>query len=90
MVFWDFAVAFPSLFHSWIHAVFEQLGFPDGFLDFLQALLFHNSALGQNNGKHFLLYLILVRIIQGCPSSGLVFAVATHPFFKELQRIRMG
>ena len=90
MIFWDFAAAFSSLFHSWILAVFAQLGFPDGVLEFLNAILFHNFALGQSNGKNVFLYLILVVIIQGCPSSGLVFAVATHPFFKELQRIQEG
>ena len=90
MIFGEFAAAFPSLFHSWIHAVFAQLGFPDGFLEFLQALLFHNFALGQNIGRDMFLYLILVGIIQGCPSSGLFFAVATYPFFKELQRIQEG
>ena len=67
MIFGDFAAAFPSLFHSWIHAVFAQLGFPDGFLDFLQALLFHNFALGQSNGKNIFLVFDFGRDHPGLP-----------------------
>ena len=44
LALFDFANAYPSIFHCWIQAVFKHLGFPDGFLDFLNALLFHNVA----------------------------------------------
>jgi hypothetical protein len=34
------------------------------------------------------LFLILAGIIQGCPASGVLFAVASHPFFQELEIIQ--
>lgn len=84
LALWDFAAAFPNIFHDWILAVFLGLGFPEGFCQFLEALLFHNFALHRAGGCEAFLFMILVGIIQGCPASGMVFAVASHPFFQML------
>ena len=42
---WDFANAFPSIFHDWILKVLAHLGFPIGFISFIDCLLFHNVAI---------------------------------------------
>ena len=42
LALWDFKAAFPSISREWIHFVFKKYGFPDWFLSFLEALLFHN------------------------------------------------
>ena len=34
------------------------------------------------------LYLILTGIVQGCPSAGLLFAIAADPFFQEFLRLQ--
>ena len=86
LALWDFAAAFPSLYHCWILAVFTALKFPDGYVDFLEAIFYHNVAFGLVSGDPIFLYFILCGIIQGCPSSGQVFAIATHPFFKMLEQ----
>jgi hypothetical protein len=62
LILWDFATAFPSIFHSWVESVFLRLGFPEGFLDFLNALLFHNFAIGRQGGRDVFLFLIVVGI----------------------------
>ena len=81
LALWDFQAAFPSVTHAWIQAVFRFYGFPEGFLHFLSALLFHNFAIFSGNGPNIFLYLILAGIVQGCPSAGSCFAIAADPFF---------
>ena len=58
------------------------------FLSFLEALLFHNFAIFSQGGLSTFLYLILSGIVQGCPSAGMLFAVAADPFFIELGRLQ--
>ena len=81
LALWDFQAAFPSVSHACIHAVFRFYGFPEGFLHFLSALLFHNFAIFSGSGPCMFLYLILAGIVQGCPSAGSCFAIAADPFF---------
>ena len=66
--------------------VFKRLGFPGGFITFIETLLFHNVAFMGGKGDRFFLSFILAGIIQGCPSSGLVFACASHPFLYAIER----
>jgi hypothetical protein len=35
---WDFASAFPSLYHSWLFIVLEQIGAPSGFYQMVKAM----------------------------------------------------
>ena len=88
LAFFDFAEAFPSLAHKWIVLVFTFLGFPSGFLQFLEALLYFNVAYFRGGGRVTFLYIFFSGIIQGCPSSGLVFSVASHPFLTHLKTVQ--
>ena len=88
LALWDFLAAFPSLRHAWVLLVFRMYGFPSGFCRFLEALLFHNFAIFSSRGVQVFLYLILAGIVQGCPSAGMMFAVAADPFFKELKTLQ--
>ena len=88
LALWDFKAAFPSISHEWIRLVFKKYGFPNWFLCFLEALLFHNFAIFSQGGFKAFLYLILSGIVQGCPSAGMLFAVAADPFFTELYRLQ--
>ena len=63
-------------------------GFPSGFCLFLDNLLSHNFAVYNLSGAQAFLYLILVGIIQGCPSAGMLFAVSADPFFSLLEGIQ--
>ena len=63
-------------------------GFPLGFLNFLEALFFHNYAIYSSKGFSAFLYWILAGIVQGCPSAGMCFAVAADPFFHLLDKIQ--
>jgi hypothetical protein len=81
LALWDFKAAFPSIKHAWIHMVFKVYGFPNGFCLFLDPLLSHNFAIFASAGIYSFLYLILAGIVQGCPSAGMIFAVAADPFF---------
>ena len=85
---WDFRAAFPSIKHAWVHAVFRHYGFPNGFCLFLDNLLSHNFAVYNLSGAQAFLYLILVGIIQGCPSAGMLFAVSADPFFSLLEGVQ--
>ena len=82
---WDFAAAFPSIFHDWILGVFGAYGFPEGYCSFLEGLFFHNVAYSSSKGVSIFLYVIIVGIIQGCPASGQIFAVSSNPIFAMLQ-----
>ena len=63
LALWDFLAAFPSLRHAWVLLVFRMYGFPSGFCQFLEALLFYNFAIFSSRGVQVFLYLILSGIV---------------------------
>ena len=67
----DFAAAYPSVNHSWIFSVLENTGLPD-FLCRLLRSIYRDSITHMEFG-------------QGCPASGILFAVAFDPIFRWLQ-----
>ena len=83
LAFFDFAAAFPSVMHSWIMIVIEQNSTPDGFRQIIRAMYGFVECGTVPEGAYFFMYLILSGVLQGCPLSGLIFAMAVDPFLNK-------
>jgi hypothetical protein len=83
----DIAQAFPSLLHAWIMCVFRARGFPAGFCNLLLALYHLNVCYIKLPSGYEYLYLIFTGVLQGCPLSGLVFAVSIDPIVSSSARV---
>ncbi|CAK0845248.1 unnamed protein product [Prorocentrum cordatum] len=81
LAFWDIAAAFPSLQHSWIWASFRALGMPSGILSCIQMIYHMNMAFIMGVFAFF----FEGGSLQGCPLSGFVYAVSTHPFAERMK-----
>ena len=80
----DIKTACPSLFWDWMHAVFEARGFDEGFCCMLEGIYYMVwacSAILQ------ILFAIWSGVIQGCPLSGLAFAVSFDPVGHSMGKI---
>ncbi len=80
----------PSILHCWIHAVFGAYKFPTVFRILLFTLYAMNDSVTNLLGIQVMLYYTLSGVPQGCPLSGLVFAVCFNPFlvmFSNLQNL---
>eukprot|EP00959_Pyramimonas_sp_CCMP1952_P159405 3333926-Pyramimonas_sp.AAC.1 len=78
----DFAAASPSLAHAWILAVVQHMLIPEYVVDAVQQLyrdIYTSIRLG---GGTFRGYHITRGIKQGCPLSGVLFALAADPIFR--------
>ena len=80
MAFYDFAAAFPSLFHEWIFLVLRAVGCPLGIINVVEGIYHENHAYIQSEGTLTFLFHILSGALQGCPLSGSLFAIAVDPF----------
>ena len=85
LALWEFATAFPSLAHAYLLTLLE------GVLE--------SPALGRHIFTHYrmvsvvdsfgwLVFFILCGVIQGCPLSGSLFAIAADPFLRILHTSR--
>ena len=81
----DFAAAYPSVHHSWIFSVLEHTGLPDFLCRFLRSIyrdsITHVEFAGAERGQ----FLMARGVRQGCPASGILFAMAFDPIFRWLQ-----
>eukprot|EP00959_Pyramimonas_sp_CCMP1952_P454054 9469282-Pyramimonas_sp.AAC.1 len=78
----DFAAAFPSLARAWALAVLQHTLIPEHVVDAVQQLyrdIYTSILLG---GGTFRGYYITRGIKQGCPLSGVLFALADDPIFR--------
>ena len=66
----------------------KNMVFLIGFLAFSRPSFFTTLLFFSQGGYSAFLYLILSGIVQGCPSTGMLFAVAADPFFIELSRLQ--
>jgi endonuclease/exonuclease/phosphatase family metal-dependent hydrolase len=82
LAFWDFAAAFPSVFHKFIFAVLEARGFPLGFIDFIKSLYFFNAAYYSDGGSFIFLFWIFSGVLQGCNASAFLFDCVLDPFLE--------
>lgn len=75
----DLAQAFPSVFHCWIFRILEAYGFPEGFTNLVKALYSFCTCYFQGAASQAFLFYIWAGVLQGCPLSGILFAVAVNP-----------
>ena len=86
LTFWDFAAAFPSVAHLWIFAVARAYKLPAGVCWVVRCMYFFNSAYSNVSGFYTFLFVIRAGVLQGCPLSGLLFALALDPFLRWMKR----
>ena len=80
----DYGQAFPSMSQFWIFLVLGQLNLPGPLLCFLKMIYSQVFCFGQTGDALFYMYLIQSGIAQGCPASGILYAIASHPFAAHL------
>ena len=84
ILFLDYKAAFPSVRHAWLRRVFTAMGFPAYFTDAFMQLYTDNRAEIWIGGATNTYLLILSGILQGCPASGSVFALAIDPVIRKI------
>jgi hypothetical protein len=81
----DFAVAFPSISQTRVAQCMAAAGFPRGFADLTAGVYHLPSCLSTGQTNSSFLWWAFSGILQGCPLSGTLFAVGTHPLLCELK-----
>ena len=79
LILFDFLAAFPSVSHDWLAKVLKMTITVCGLVDFVKAL-YHCPLIVTASGD--IGYLVLRGILQGCPLSGLLFAIAIDPILR--------
>ena len=82
LILFDILAAFPSLSHDFLFLFLGRCEIPQGLMYYLVALYSNNAAVGTCNGIVIVLYLIESGILQGCPLSGSLFALALDTFIR--------
>eukprot|EP00959_Pyramimonas_sp_CCMP1952_P151237 3164621-Pyramimonas_sp.AAC.1 len=78
----DFVAAFPSLAHAWVLPVLQPMLIPECVVDAVKQLyrdIYTSIRLGGGTIRG---YCITRGIKQGCPLSGVLFALAADPIFR--------
>eukprot|EP00972_Heterocapsa_arctica_P051571 7587157-Heterocapsa_arctica.AAC.1 len=83
LAFWDFAAAFPSVAHEWLFRTLRFIGAPLGLLNLIRGMYLCNCAFLACDGVVYLLFRVSAGILQGCPLSGMLFAVAIDPILRR-------
>ena len=86
LVLWDFAAAFPSVAHLWMLKALRAHGFPSGLVLFIEILYHMNFASTAVQGTLAFMFFITAGVLQGCPLSGFLFAIAINPILKWIHR----
>ena len=82
LCFWDFAAAFPSVAHYFLMLVLSLSRTPQGFINIIKGMYAHNAAFTVCEGVNKLAFWILSGVLQGCPLSGMLFALVMDPFLR--------
>ena len=86
-ILFDFAAAFPSAEHEFLHDLFKHLGWPDCLLNFIKKLYQCNWCHIVLGGARFEGFEITRGVRQGCPLSPLLFAISTDLLLQRLHRL---
>lgn len=62
--------------------VLSLSGTPQGFINIIEGMYAHNAAFTVCEGVNKLAFWILSGVLQGCPLSGMLFALAMDPFLR--------
>ena len=87
LALWDFASAFPSVSHEWLMLVLDLIGAPCGLRNLVRALYRACRAFAVMNGDIRFLYFVQSGVLQGCPLSGMLFAIIFDPFLRHLEAV---
>ena len=88
LCFFDFAAAFPSILHDYLLAIIDRLGLPSGQRNAIKS--FYKLCVSfLMSGNHLVFFTFMMSgVIQGCPLSGSLFAIAMDPVLRlMLQKI---
>jgi hypothetical protein len=86
LAFWDFAAAFASVAHGWLHVILEEGRFPSGFKNIIKAMYTLVRMYTECDSELVFLCWVLRGVLQGCPLSGMLFAYAVDPFLRKMER----
>ena len=86
-IFLDFAAAFPSLSHKFIHVTLRELGIPEALQHYVAALYFQNCCKIKVCGTIQDGFDIAAGIRQGCPLSPLLFAVISNLVIRRVRSL---
>ena len=79
LCFWYFAAAFPGVSHFFLMLVLSLSRAQQGFINIIKGMYAHNAALTICEGVSRLAFWILCVVLQGCPLSGMLFALVIDP-----------
>ena len=89
LIMLDFGAAFPSLLHEWLFFVLESMHIPANLLAFLRGIYSSGPSWVVHRGMRHGAIFIRRGSRQGCPASGVLFALACDPLFKWLVRLSL-
>ncbi len=87
MLFFDVAAAFPCLAHSWPFKTLVAYGAPPELLRLLEGIYWMAITYGSLGLEIRILFAVDCGVLQGCPLSGTLSAVALNPFLEVLDSI---
>ena len=90
MIFFDFLAAFPSVSHAFLFKILEAAGIPKRFINIIKKLYTDCRHQIRIDGKLYPGPLLLGGVRQGCPLSGILFALVVDPFLRCLDAILKG
>ena len=85
LAFFDFAAAFPSVFHRWIFCFLRICDFPDGFVELVEGMYHMNATYVLFRSSKSFLCWVLAGVLQGCPLSGSIFAICADPVLSKMK-----
>ena len=82
ILLWDFAAAFPSVSHVYLHRILLAAGLPPKVRKFVKSIYQNCCHSIRIDGKLFPGPDLLGGVRQGCPLSGILFALAIDPLLR--------
>ena len=86
LLLFDFRAAFPSVSHDVLWILLKIAGLPAPFVRLIRSLYKDCRHLMRVHGKRFNGPVLKSGVRQGCPLSGLLFAIVTEPVIRLLAR----
>ena len=87
IILWDFKSAFPSMDHDFIWDTLDSIGLPSEFVSAIQALYRNNQHRIKLQGRSFPGPEVQSGVRQGCPLSGLLFAICADVLLTRIQSV---